>query len=76
MDKHMSKKLAPSQARTCDTCDKVACAIGAALETWAGWIELQPVLVLTDLKTLQSWVKETLSPPGGTPGRRARCTNN
>ncbi len=27
--------------------------------------------VLTDHKTLQSWVKETLSPPGGTPGRRA-----
>ena len=68
----MSRKLAPSQARTWDTRDKEAYAIVAALEKWAGWIGLQPVLVLTDHKTLQSWVKETLSPPGGTPGRRAR----
>ncbi len=44
----------------------------SALDKWAGWIGLQPVLVLTDHKTLQSWAKETLSHPGGTPGRRAR----
>jgi hypothetical protein len=31
----MSRKLAPSQARTCDTRDKEAYAIVAALEKWA-----------------------------------------
>ncbi len=56
----------------CDTRDKEAYAIVAALEKWAGWLRLQPVLVLTDHKTLQSWVKETLSHPGGTPGRQAK----
>ncbi len=68
----MSRKLAPSQLRTWDTRDKELYAIVSALDKWAGWICLQPVLVLTDHKTLQSWAKETLSPPGGTPGRRAR----
>ena len=68
----MSRKLAPSQIRTWDTRDKEAYAIVSALEKWAGWIGLQPVLILTDHKTLESWAKETLSPPGGTPGRRAR----
>ncbi len=51
----------PSQARTWDTRDKEAYAIVAALKKWAGCIVLQPVLVLTDHKTLQSWVIETLS---------------
>jgi hypothetical protein len=68
----MSRKLAPSQARTWDTRDKEAYAIVAALEKCARWIGLQPVLVLTDHKTLKSWVKETLSPPGGSPSRQAR----
>ncbi len=41
----MSRKLAPSQARTRDTRDKEAHAIVAAPEKCAGWIGLQPVLV-------------------------------
>ncbi len=44
----------------------------SALEKWAGKIGLQPVLILTHHKTLESWAKETLNPPGGMPGRRAR----
>ena len=68
----MSRKLAPSQLRTWDKRDKEAYAIVSALEKWAGWIGLQHVLVLTDHKNLQSWARETLSPPGGIPGRRAR----
>ena len=68
----MSRKLAPSEIGKWDTRDKEAYAIVSALEKWAGWIGLQPVLILTDHKTLESWAKETLSPPGGTPGRRAR----
>ncbi len=68
----MYRKLAPSQLWTWDTRDKEAYAIVSGLDKWAGWIGVQPVLVLTENKTLQSWAKETLSPPGGTPGRRAR----
>jgi len=68
----MSRKLASSQVRTWDIRDKETYAIVSALEKWAGWIGLQPVLVLTDHKALQTWTNETLSPPGGMSGRRAR----
>ena len=42
------------------------------MEKWASWIGQQPVLILTDHKTLQSWTHEILQDPMGPSGRRAR----
>ena len=47
-------------------------AIIIALKKWESWIGLQPVLVLTDHKALESWAKEVLDTPSGPLGRRAR----
>ena len=47
-------------------------AIVAALRKWAGWIGLQPVVVLTDHKALESWVTEHVDTPSGPAGRRGR----
>ena len=44
----------------------------ASLIKWAGWIGLQPVLVLTDHRTVESWAKEVLASPSGPSNRRAR----
>ena len=44
----------------------------SALQKWAGWIGLQPVLILTDHKSLEDWVKEKMDTPSGPAGRRAR----
>ena len=52
--------------------DKEAYAVVSALETWASWIGQQPVLILTDHKTLQSWTHEILKDPMGPSGRRGR----
>jgi hypothetical protein len=68
----MSRKLTPSQHRTWDIRDKEAYAVVSALQKWAGWIGLQPVLVLTDHKALESWATETLADPSGPSSRRAR----
>ena len=68
----MSRKLTTSQSRTCDVRDREAYAVVSALEKWAGWIGQQPVLILTDHKTLQSWTHEILQDPMGPSGRRAR----
>ena len=47
-------------------------AIILALQKWETWIGLQPVLVLTDHKAIESWAKEVLDTPSGPVGRRAR----
>ena len=47
-------------------------AIVQALRKWQSWIGNNPVLVLTDHKTLESWYKEDLGTPSGQTGRRAR----
>ena len=68
----MSRKLTTSQCCTWDVRDKEAYAVVCALEKWAGWIQQQPILILTDHKTLQSWTHEILQDPMGPSGRRAR----
>ena len=47
-------------------------AIVQTLRKWQSWIGNNPVLVLTDHKTLESWYKEDLDTPSGPIGRRAR----
>ena len=44
----------------------------SALRKWAGWIGLQPVLIRTDHKSLEYWVKEKMDTPSGPAARRAR----
>ena len=65
----MSRKLTTSQARTWNIKDKEAYAVVSAFEKWASWIGQQPVLILTDHKTLQSWTHEILQDPMGPSGR-------
>jgi hypothetical protein len=43
-----------------------------ALRKWAGWIGFQPVLVLTDHKSLEHWTKEHVDTPSGPAARRGR----
>ena len=47
-------------------------AIVSALRKYAGWVGLQPILILTDHKSLEDWVKEKMDTPSGPAGRRAR----
>ena len=68
----MSRKLTTSQSRTWDKREKEAYAVVSALEKWATWIGQQPVLILTDHKTLKSWTHEILQISMGPSGRRAR----
>ena len=42
------------------------------MRKWAGWIGLQPVLIRTDHKSLEDWVKEKMDTPSGPAARRAR----
>ena len=44
----------------------------SVLEKWSGWIRLQPVLVMTSHRTLESWHKRAMDTPSGMTGRRAR----
>ena len=67
----MSRKLTGSQ-RNWTPREKETYAVVAALQKWAGWIGFQPVLVTTDHKSLESWVKENVETPSGPRGRRAR----
>lgn len=67
-----SRKLTPGQAQRWPPREKETYAIVLALEKWASWIGLQPVLVLTDHKSLESWATETLDTPSGPAGRRGR----
>ena len=67
-----SRKLTPGQVRTWSPREKETYAIVLALQKWASWIGLQPILVLTDHKSLESWATEVLDTPSGPAGRRAR----
>ena len=67
-----SRKLTPGQRKNWPVEDKETYAIVSALEKWSGWIGLQPVLVMTDHKTLESWHKRAMDTPSGMTGRRAR----
>jgi hypothetical protein len=67
-----SRKLAPGQVRTWSPREKETCAVVLALQKWASYIGLQPVLILTDHKALEAWATETLDTPSGPAGRRAR----
>ena len=65
-------KLTPGQVRSWTAREKETYAVILALQKWASWIGLQPVLVLTDHKALESWATEILDTPSGPAGRRAR----
>ena len=59
----MSRNLTDSQVRTWDIRDKDCYAIISALEKWAEWVGLQPVVILTDHKALEHWATELLISP-------------
>jgi hypothetical protein len=67
----MSRKLTDSQ-RNWVPREQETYAIIAALQKWESWIGLQPVLVLTEYRSLEFWAKEVLDTPSGPLGRRAR----
>ena len=66
-----SRKLAEGQVKWVPR-EKETYAIIAALEKWQSWIGHQPVLGLTDHKSLKEWTNEVLDPPSGPMGRRLR----
>ena len=67
----MSRKLAEGQRKWTPR-ELETYAIILALQKLESWIGLQPVLVLTDHQSLESWAKEVLDTPSGPVGRRAR----
>lgn len=67
----MSRKLTGSQ-RNWTPREQETYAIIVALQKWESWVGLQPVMVLTDHKSLESWAKEVLDTPSGPLGRRSR----
>ena len=67
----LSRKLTGSQ-RNWIPRGQETYAIILALQKWETWIGFQPVLVLTDHKSIESWTKEVLDTPCGPVGRRAR----
>jgi hypothetical protein len=67
-----SRKLTAGQVKSWTAREKETYAIVIALHKWASWISLQPVLVLTDHKSLEAWSHEVLDTPSGPAGRRAR----
>ena len=67
----MSRKLTHGQ-RNWVPREQETYAIILALQKWESWIGMQPVLVLTDHKSLESWTKEVLDTPSGPLGRRSR----
>ena len=66
-----SRKLAKGQLNWTPR-EKETYAVVSALKKWAGWINFQPVKVVTDHKSLEDWVKEKMDTPSGPAGRRAR----
>ena len=66
-----SRKLAGSQ-RNWSTREKETYAIVASLRKWAGTIGFQPVVILTDHRSLEEWVTEHVDTPSGPRGRKAR----
>ena len=67
-----SRKLTAGQVNGWSPREKETYAIVTALNKWASWIGPQPVLVLTDHKSLEAWAHEVLDTPSGPAGRRAR----
>jgi hypothetical protein len=67
----LSRKLGKHQLNWTPR-EKETYAVVSALRKWAGWIGLQPVLILTDHKSLEDWVKEKMDTPSGPAARRAR----
>ena len=68
----MSRKLTPGQVRTWSPREKETYAIVLALQKFASYIGLQPILILTNHKALEAWATEALDTPSGPAGRRAR----
>ena len=66
-----SRKLTPTQRKWAPR-EQETHAIIMALRKWSGWIGYQPVLVLTDHKSLEYWATEYVDTPSGPAGRRAR----
>ena len=66
-----SRKLTDGQCNWSPR-EKEAYAIVASLIKWAGWIGTTPVEVVTDHKSLESWVREYVETPSGPTGRKAR----
>lgn len=67
-----SRKLTAGQRRSWSTREQETYGLVSALAKWASIIGLQPVTILTDHKSLESWSKEVLDTPSGPAGRRAR----
>ena len=67
----MSRKLTGGQ-RNWTPREQETFAIILALKKWANIIGQQPVLVMTDHKSLEDWARETLDTPSGPLGRRSR----
>ena len=68
----MSRKLTVKRKKMGRLREQETYAIILALQKWESWIGVQPVLILTDQKILESWSKEVLDTPSGPLGRRAR----
>ena len=52
--------------------EKETYAIVLALTKWASWVGLNPVIILTDHKSLEFWQQELLDTPSGPAVRRYR----
>jgi hypothetical protein len=59
----LSRKLAANHARTWTIREKETYAIVCALKKWATWVGVQPIVILTDHKSLENWTTELLKPP-------------
>lgn len=72
----MSRKLTNGQATRWDTREKETYAVISALEKWASYIGYNPVTILTDHKSLESWWKEHIDmATGPSAPRRLRWHN-
>jgi len=67
----MSRKLTEGQRKRWDTRDKETYSVVSALDKWTSYIGYNPVLLLNDHKSLQSWHKEHVEGQGPT-WKRAR----
>jgi hypothetical protein len=67
-----SRKLTTGQANKWTIREKEMYALVLALKKYAGLIGGQPVLVVTDHKSIEQWMSETLATPTGPTGRQAR----
>ena len=68
----MSRKLTPGQAAKWPIKEKETYAVVSAIQKWGSWIELQPLLVLTNHKNIEYWATEILDSPTGPSGRQTR----